>query len=351
MILSPLLKRTKVAALLSLSLLGAWFSASGQNPTATPANPRSSERFLLVVETSSGMKPRATNLLQTVGRLFSAGLNGQLHVGDTIGVWTYDSDLHAGKFPLQHWTPQNMQEVTATIVQFLQQQGYDQPAGLAPVMGPMTNIVARSDKITVLLISDGSEAPAGMPFDTQIADAYKLNAAAQQAQAMPFVTIWRAERGEFTGFMVSTPPGLVEFPAFATNLVPVAPAVASSPVPNLIVINHDSPPATNPPVKTNTTTPTPAQTTQTVAAVTTPAPGVSSIATAPVEKTNPAPAPPRESPAIPAQPKSKLPLIPILIGVIVVTAGLVFFCLAKLKSSRAAPRTSLITHTMNEEEK
>ena len=340
----PALKRTKVTVSLCLSLLGPLFSAHAQN---TPP----SQRFLLVVETSAGIKPRATNVIQTVDRLFSAGLNGQMHAGDTIGVWTYDSELHTGKFPLQHWTPQSGRDITLAIVQFLEQQSYDQPSSLAPVVAPMTNIVAHSDKITVLLISAGSEAPAGVPFDAQIADAYKLNAATQQEQSMPFVTIWRAARGKFTEFTVSTPPGPIVFPAFATNPPPLAPVVPNPPVPNLVVINHDSPPATNRSAETNAVAPTPTHTNEAVAAVTTPAPIVSNLATIPVAKTNPAPASPHESAAIPAPPKNELPPIPILVGVIVVMAGLVLFCLAKLKSSRASPRESLITRSMNQKEK
>jgi len=331
-------------------LLALWGAAPAQDPATTRTHEPSSDRFLLVVETSADMQSRVTNALQTVGRLFADGLNGQLHAGDTIGLWTYDRELHTGKFPLQHWSPANQQDIARAITQFLEQQTYDQPSSWAPVVVAMTNVAARSDRITVLLLSDGGDAPAGMPFAAQIADAYKHNAARQQERAMPFVTIWRAVRGTFTGFTVSTPPEPVVFPAFTTNPLPTAPVVASAPAPDLIVIGHDTPP-TNPPVVTNVALPIPSRTNETATTVTNSAPIVSNVATVSVARTNPAPAPPYESSPSPEPPKTERRLIPMLAGVVVVMAALVIFCLARLRRSRAAPRASLITRTMNPDKK
>ncbi len=345
MIFPTSLKQTKVAVCLSLSLLAFWDAAPAQDPAATRTHEPSSDRFLLVVETSADMQPRVTNALQTVGRLFADGLNGQLHAGGTIGLWTYDRELHTGKFPLQHWSPTNQQDIAQAITQFLEQQTYDQPSRWAPVVVAITNVAARSDRITVLLLSAGGAAPAGMPFAAQIADAYKHNAATQQERAMPFVTIWRAVRGTFTGFTVSTPPEPVVFPTYTTN-----PIVASPPAPDLIVIGHDSPPPTNPPVVTNVAAPAATHANEVVATVTNSPPIVSNGATVSVAKTNRASAPPDESPVIPKPHESKLPLILILAGVVVAMAVLVAFCLARLQRSRVA-RASLITRTMNSDKK
>jgi hypothetical protein len=369
-----------------LCLLAVWFSAPAQ--TVPPAGAgrtnrtSSSERFLLIVETSPSMQKRVANVQRTVGQLFSSGLNGQLHPGDTIGVWTYNDELHAGKFPLKRWTPQTSREITLALVRFIQQQSYDKPARLAPVLAQLTNVIASSEKITVLLVSDGSEVPLGTPFDAQIAEAYKHNAAEQQEQSMPFVTILRAARGEFTGFTVSTPPWPVEFPPAPTNPPPVAkslpvekpapplpvtPAVVpvpKVPSPGFPVPSLDSglrtpdsgvtPPPTKPPVVSEVAPPSVEKTNEAVVAIPTPPTVVSNVWPVQLERTNSATIPPPEpeTAAIPAAAvEGKLPFIPILAGVAVALVGLALLCFALLRRSREAPRVSLITRSMNKDEK
>jgi len=204
------------------------YSLGAQTPaprTNTPARPVD-ERFLLIVDTSAAMKKRAANVEQVVGKLFTSGLGEQLHPGDTIGVWTYTDDLHTGQFPLQRWTPQTSATIPLGIVDFLKSSSYEKTSRLTPVMAQLKSVVADSDKITVLLISDGGESITGTPYDEPIAEAYRANAADQRKQQMPFLTVLRAVKGKFIGFKVNTPPWPVEFPVFPAEPKPVAVATA-----------------------------------------------------------------------------------------------------------------------------
>src|SRR5262245_41832029 len=186
-----------------------------QTPPPTVATNRlSSDRFLVILDISVGMEKRSENMQSVIGQLFSSGFGGQLRRGDTIGMWTYNDSLHTGEFPLQRWTPQNARPATSLAAQFAQNQRYSKRSNLSPVMAQLTNVIANSDRITVILVSDGSESPTGTPFGKQIAEAFKLNADEQRRQSMPFVTVLRAVKGEFIGFKVSTPPWPIEYPAF-----------------------------------------------------------------------------------------------------------------------------------------
>jgi len=191
-------------------------------PTTRAPNQRVAERFLLIVDTSAAMQKRAANTERVVGKLFTEGLGEQLHRGDTIGVWTYTDDLHTGQFPLQLWTPQSREAVAKVIVDFLKQRKYEKKSQLTRVLGQLTNVVAGSDKITVLLISDGADAISGTPYDAAIAEAYRVNGADQRKKQMPLLTVLRAVQGEFVGFTVNTPPWPVEFPKFPAEPTPMA---------------------------------------------------------------------------------------------------------------------------------
>src|SRR5215472_6554827 len=59
----------------------------------------SSNRYLFIVETSRAMQKREEGLKQAVTNLLGSGMRGQLQSGDTVGLWTYNNELHAGRFP------------------------------------------------------------------------------------------------------------------------------------------------------------------------------------------------------------------------------------------------------------
>jgi hypothetical protein len=182
-------------------------------------------RYLIIVETSLSMNRCAANAQKVVGDLLVSGLNGQLRPGDTIGLWTFSEDLNAGSFPLQLWTPQTRQRIAVGVVEFLRRQPYEKPAQLEKALVPMMRVVKDSDKITVLLISNGDDKVSGTPFDSEINESYKLNSSEQRKLRQPFVTVLRARKGEFIGWNVSMPPWPVEFPEF-----PPEPRVVKSPV-------------------------------------------------------------------------------------------------------------------------
>src|SRR5512143_1888884 len=68
---------------------------------AAPSRP--ANRWLLIVETSRSMERRAQAAQQMVNTLLLTGMNGQMHAGDTVGVWIYNDELYARGFELQTW--------------------------------------------------------------------------------------------------------------------------------------------------------------------------------------------------------------------------------------------------------
>ena len=252
-----------------------------------PRTNTSAGRYLFIVDTSFSMHRRAANTRKVVGDFLLSGLNGQLRAGDTIGVWTFNEKLNAGNFPLQRWMPQARQRIAIGVVDFLQRQRYEKPTQIDKALAPMMRVVKDSDKITVLLISDGDDKVSGTPFDHEINEAFKLNYSAQRKANMPFVTVLRAQKGEFIGVKVSMPPWPVEFPEF-----PAEPPVARSPIsqekPKPEASKVERPPPTGPSLivigkKPEPSSSAPTNATPTVAAKpeTTPAPETNSIVKSP----------------------------------------------------------------------
>jgi hypothetical protein len=194
--------------------------------TNSPAVSGPSNRYLLIMDTSRAMQARADAAVQAAQDLLVSAMGGQLRRGDTIGVWTYDQELKAGKFPLQAWTPETHRAVGMRILQFLREQKYEKRASLDKILPAVEGVIKDSKFITVILISDGGQKIHGTPFDDRINRFYKLWHRQQQAAHMPFVTVLRARDGVITDHTVNSAPWPVEMPPLPAELAQLAPPAA-----------------------------------------------------------------------------------------------------------------------------
>ena len=343
--------------------------AQNQPPMAVQTNQLSADRLLVILDISSNMQRRSENTQRIIGQIFSSGFSGQVRRGDTIGMWTFNDSLHTGEFPLQRWSPQAAQQITSLAAQFTQNQRYSKLSKWSPVMTQLTNVIADSDRITVILLSDGSALPAGTPFDAEIAAAFRLNADEQRRQTMPFVTVLRAVKGEFVGFKVSMPPWPIEYPAFPPEPIVAAPQPTNPPLAQIESSKPVVPVATNEPksAKVETNLPSPTITPPPTVVESKPKP-VEPVSNPPValatnspslvtnaSRATPFPtniakvsASPMHSPT--NKPAESSSIIPLVIGGIALV-GLAVLCLALLQRARRVTSVSLITRSMNKDRK
>src|SRR5256885_2136671 len=98
-------------------------------PAKTPTTgSRAPPTSLLIVETSRAMEKRTINLARALDRLLGSGMQGQIRSGDTLGVWTYNDELHAGDFPLQTWSADSQKQITSTVLKFVAAQKFNKQA-------------------------------------------------------------------------------------------------------------------------------------------------------------------------------------------------------------------------------
>ena len=149
-------------------------------------------RCLLIVDTSRAMERRSQAMLEVVRDLVMSGLNGQLRRGDTLGLWTFNQELYAGRLPLQVWSAEGRENIASRTIAFLRAQQYSKRASFDSVLPALDRVIKNSERITVVLISSGEERIQGTPFDNQIRDFYQRGRSPQRKAHMPFVTILRA---------------------------------------------------------------------------------------------------------------------------------------------------------------
>ena len=165
-----------------------------------------------MVDTSLSMRARADGLLQTVEALLASGLDGRLRPGDSIGLWTFNQEVYAGRFPLQTWTPSTRTAVTANVLEFLRNQRYEKKTDLDLVLRKALPLVRGSQTITLVLFTDGEEPVRGTPFDDDINAVFRESRREQARVRMPFVTVLRAENRQFARHAVGLPPWRIQIP-------------------------------------------------------------------------------------------------------------------------------------------
>ncbi|MDD5139693.1 MAG: hypothetical protein PHY43_05460 [Verrucomicrobiales bacterium] len=216
----------------SLWLVAVLFAAAFLMPAlrAQPAERVVHGRYLFIFDTSSDMKKRATAVEKSLNTMLATSMSGQMHKGDTIGVWTFSKELHPGDFPLQAWNPEMAVNIASNLTQFVHSRKYGDKTRFEALQPLLNRVVQSSERLTVLIFCDGTTKITGTTFDAGINQLFETNAAAQKKAREPFVVVLRSQRGKYIGCTVTYAPQMVSFPQFPPLPEP-PPAPKPEPVP------------------------------------------------------------------------------------------------------------------------
>lgn len=248
-------------SVLALFALAPGLCAQGNPvPESAPAPVVSSNRFLFVLDVSAPMGKQTQHVVDVVQSILSSSASGQLHHGDTIGVWTFNDDVYTGKMPLETWSADNAEEITMRIAEFIRQQDYEKKSRLDTAMVPITKVVNMSDILTVFIISSGAGPIRGTPYDDEINAQDQACLHDMGKKPMPIVTVLQGKDGKFIRYTVNALPWPVIIPELpirvkVPNTQPAAPApavtstppAAPGPAVPTITANSAPPPAQPPP--------------------------------------------------------------------------------------------------------
>ena len=201
----------------------------------------SDNRFLLILNTSYGMRHDRAAAETCLIDLIRGGVQGRMQAGDTFGIWTFNNKLHAGAFPMQIWAPALNTTLARQVQEFLALQSYDNKTHFEAITAPLAAVVQSSKSLLVFLVTDGAEPVKGTPFDDALNATIKKNYPALKARHLPFVFVMGIEDGQYkevrfnstlnlklpeiarVPLKIATPPRTL-----ATNAAPVTAAPAST---------------------------------------------------------------------------------------------------------------------------
>lgn len=229
---------------------------------AQPTEQTVQSRFLFVFDTSRNMKPRLEAVQVSLNTLLATSLGGQLHSGDSMGVWILGETLQTKGYQLQSWDADAAAVIASNLFKYVSEQHFAKTTHLE-ILQPLLNRVAQdSERLTVMIFCDGESKISGTPYDDAINEALKQKSAEQQKAHQPLVILLRSQLGQYVGCSIGLPPRMVTIPQFpplpappppapkpAVYPAPPRPAVAVQPL--IIIGKKPKPsepvPATNPP--------------------------------------------------------------------------------------------------------
>lgn len=168
-------------------------------------------RFLFVIENSSAMSRSAKAAQQTVRELIESGVQGEMREGDTFGIWTFDEQLNT-TLPVQRWSPTESAVLAQSAGDFLKQHQYKNKGPLSTALPRVYSLIKSSRSITVILISTGSEAIRGTPFDKEINTIYPQYSRELRDAKIPFVTVLIGWNGRPVAYSVNSSLGPIQIP-------------------------------------------------------------------------------------------------------------------------------------------
>jgi hypothetical protein len=187
-----------------------------------PRKPDDGNRFLFILETSSGMTQLEHGGRQAIFDLIHSGVDGRMQAGDTYGIWPFNEQVYSGLVPMQTWDPQKRLDHASAIGRYLRTHKYEKDGNFEVLVKQIQAVVRGAKDVNILVVTDGNTAFAGTPFDKTINAAFETNRALVHVAKKPLVVTFVAREGELKAACV-TPAGdkidLAEFTR-VTNALP-----------------------------------------------------------------------------------------------------------------------------------
>jgi hypothetical protein len=193
---------------------------------------------------------------QTLFDLIYLGIDHQIQPRDTFGIWTMNTRIYAGEYPMQVYDPEKLLELASRATFFLKSKKYTGKCEMELCIFSTCSMLSKVKDVNILILTDGSTPMRGTPFDETINLAYKNRAAEQRKTGKPFITTLVLRGGAITQAIVTLPGEDIDLPPpLVIAKAPPPPPPAPKPAPKALIMKPTTPApsiATQPPGNTET---------------------------------------------------------------------------------------------------
>ena len=135
---------------------------------AAEAPPRPQHNFLFIVDSSVSMEQRKPAAIKLVRDVIASRFDGQIEAGDSIDIWTYDTENNLRGFPPQIWQPRDAQHINDAATQYLQNYRFKGKSEFANVANDLAILVPQTKSLLIVIITDGEQPFTGIHLDLEI---------------------------------------------------------------------------------------------------------------------------------------------------------------------------------------
>ena len=195
-----------LARLALLALFAASACMAADKPAASAEG-----RFLFLLDTSASMSKSAPQAMRAALELLDSSMQGQLHPGDTLGLWMYNDKLNTGT-PMIAWAESAKGQAIDSLAGTWRKINYSKKSDSGAFIPYLLPLIKESSTLTILWISDGLDPISGTPFDAQINQLHGQYAAELAASGQCFVTVLACRDGEMVDCAVNSSIGPFRLP-------------------------------------------------------------------------------------------------------------------------------------------
>src|SRR3954469_12460880 len=172
------------------------FGAAAEEPDFPQYN------FLFIIDCSISMASRKPAVITLVRDLVGSGFNHRIAEGDSIDIWTYDTELHVNGFPPQIWDSHWGDRIANSAADYVEHAHLRGRSRSLSVRDDLGSLVLNTKGLMVLLITDGEESISGVGFDDAINDQLPKLRRKLTLQTQPFLISLSAINGRFSDWRI-----------------------------------------------------------------------------------------------------------------------------------------------------
>lgn len=129
---------------------------------------RPQHNFLIIVDSSISMAPHKETAIKWLKEIVAKRFDGQIEPGDSIDVWTYDTESNLRGFPPQIWQPAQATKIADEAATYLENYRFKGRSDFKRVAEDLAMLVPHTKNLLIVVITDGEEPFSGFSLDLEV---------------------------------------------------------------------------------------------------------------------------------------------------------------------------------------
>lgn len=134
----------------------------------TRAAERPQHNFLFIVDSSISMAPHKETAIKWLKEIMAKRFDGQIEPGDSIDVWTYDTESNLRGFPPQIWQAAQATKIADEAATYLENYRFKGRSDFKRVAEDLAMLVPHTKNLLIVVITDGEEPFSGFGLDLEV---------------------------------------------------------------------------------------------------------------------------------------------------------------------------------------